>query len=126
MGINNCCEKRDEKISSSNPPTRRLQGVDQELDSVLDNFTEFIREKQKLEKEYTLRGATLSADAGGTGETTGNLAVTGISVKGLAKHINTLIKMENVGSFSVSMHLGELLGTDIYGSEYFLYRSLRA
>lgn len=44
----------------------------------------------------------MSADAGGTEDVSGNLSVTGLSVNGLVKHIQTLIKMENVTSFQVS------------------------
>lgn len=47
----------------------------------------------------------MSADAGGTEDVSGNLSVTGLTVNGLIKHIQTIIKMENVASFQVSYFL---------------------
>lgn len=52
MGNSTCCEKRDDKIPSRpiSLQDNRLEGINAEIDSVLDNFSDFMREKQKLER----------------------------------------------------------------------------
>ncbi len=52
MGNTSCCEKRDDKQISKalSDQGKKLEGIDEEFDSVLENISEFMRDKQRLER----------------------------------------------------------------------------
>ena len=72
----------------------------------------------------TLRpgSGTMTGDQGGTIEGSGNLSVSGVQGGSIAKHLKTLIKMENVGSYSVILVLTKL-GYVLCCTKHFLHHS---
>ncbi len=48
-----CCEGRDDKANKPKPvlQKRRMDNINAEVDDVLDNFADFIRQKHRLDQE---------------------------------------------------------------------------
>lgn len=51
MGVSgSCCEGRDDKLDKPKPTLqkRRFENINEEVDNVLDDFADFMRQKHRL------------------------------------------------------------------------------